>query len=255
MSRQMGYCSVVNSSIDFADSWLYFMLNMNAETQYAPVVLTPLLLCCLPEMGQQPDHALASLPPIFSRAEIALSYSAQQRGWLRSLAGTCKVYCQADAERLILKLATYDLLIVNPLSLNTLAKFALGLRDSFPAELLWQFSQLGRPILLSEEALPDDSSAMNPHLVRIYRQHWQTVTGGSVSGFNSENLAEKAARMIRAKSVIKGQPIAGARVFITRDDVIVASESLEPLRVPSNAVITDVAREEAAARGVIIVQG
>lgn len=228
---------------------------MHAEQQIARVVLKPLVLCCLPERDEQPYQALASLPSLFARPEVALSHSAQQRGWLRSLAGDYPVYCQPDLERLILKLSTYDLLIVNPLSLNTLAKFALGLRDSFPAELLWQYSQLGRPVLLAEEALPDDSSAMNPHLVRIYRQHWQTVIGGSVSGFTSDNVAEKASRLLRAKTAIAGQPPVGARVFITRDDVIAAADSLEPLRVPANAVITDVAREEAAARGIVIIQG
>lgn len=231
------------------------MSNMHAEQQIARVVLKPLVLCCLPERDEQPHQSLASLPPLFARPEVALSHSAQQRGWLRSLAGDYPVYCQADLERLILKLNTYDLLIVNPLSLNTLAKFALGLRDSFPAELLWQFSQLGRPILLAEEALPDDSSAMNPHLLRIYRQHWQTVTGGSVGGFNSDNVAEKASRLLRAKAAIAGQPPIGARVFITRDDIITAADLLEPLRVPANAVITDAAREEAVAQGIVIIQG
>lgn len=231
------------------------MTNMHIEQPHSPVVLKPLLLCCLPETSQPPHQALESLPPLFARPEVALSHSAQQRGWLRSLAGDYPVYCQADAERLILKLNTYDLLIANPLSLNTLAKFALGLRDSFPAELLWQFSQLGKPILLSEEAMPDDSTAMNPHLVRIYRQHWQAVTGGSVCGFTDDNIAEKAARMVRAKAVSSQQPVVGARIFVTRDDVIAASDSLEPLRVPGNAIITDVAREEAVARNVVIIQG
>lgn len=228
---------------------------MYSEQSYRPVTLKPLLLSCLPESGQQPQQALISLPTLFARPEIALSYSAQQRGWLRALAGDYPVYCQPDCERLVLKLNTFDLLIVNPLSLNTLAKFALGLRDSFPAELLWQFSQLGKPILLAEEAMPDDSTAMNPHLVRIYRQHWQTVTGGTVCGFNRDNIAEKAARMIRSKAAVSRQLVGGPRVFITREDVIAASESLEPLRVPVNAIITDVAREEAAARSVVIVQG
>ncbi|MBU1109003.1 MAG: flavoprotein [Candidatus Riflebacteria bacterium] len=231
------------------------MTNMHIEQPYSPVALKPLLLCCLPESGQQPQQALISLPALFASPQVALSHSAQQRGWLRVLAGDCPVYCQSDCERLILKLNSFDLLIVNPLSLNTLAKFALGLRDSFPAELLWQFSQLGKPILLAEEALPDDSTAMNPHLVRIYRQHWQTVTGGTVCGFNNDNIAEKAARMIRSKAAINRQSVAGSRVFVTREDVIAASESLEPLRVPSNAIITDIAREEASARGVVIVQG
>lgn len=231
------------------------MTNMTTATLDTKVVLKPLVLCCLPENGQQPYEALTSLPSLFAQPEIALSHSAQQRGWLRSLAGDYPVYCQADIERLVLKLTTYDLLIVNPLSLNTLAKFALGLRDSFPAELLWQYSQLGRPILLAEDSLPDDSSAMNPHLVRIYRQHWQTVTGGSVSGFKPDNVAELAARLVRARTVAKGLPPAGSRVFITRDDIIAAADLLEPLRVPANAVITDIAREEAAARGVVIIQG
>ena len=231
------------------------MTNMTILQPDTRVVLKPLVLCCRPETEQQPHEALASLPTLFAYPEIALSHSAQQRGWLRSLAGDYPVYCQPDLERLVLKLASYDLLIVNPLSLNTLAKFALGLRDSFPAELLWQFSQLGRPILLSEDALPDDSSAMNPHLVRIYRQHWQTVTGGSVSSFKPDNIAEMAARLVRARTVAKGQAPVGSRVFITRDDIIAAADLLEPLRVPANAVITDVAREEAAARGVVIIQG
>lgn len=231
------------------------MTNMTTFQPEKKVVLKPLVLCCLPENGQQPYEVLASLPPLFACPEVALSHSAQQRGWLRSLAGDYPVYCQPDLERLVLKLATYDLLIVNPLSLNTLAKFALGLRDSFPAELLWQYSQLGRPILLAEDAMPDDSSAMNPHLVRVYRQHWQTVNAGCVSSFKPDNIADMAARLVRARTMAAGQPLTGSRVFITRDDVIAAADLLEPLRVPANAVITDIAREEAAARGVVIIQG
>lgn len=228
------------------------MLTETANTQ---VYLKPLVLCCLPEHGQQPDEALASLPALFRCPEVALSHSAQQRGWLRNLAGDYPVYCSTDLERLLLKLATYDLLLVNPLSLNTLAKFALGLRDSFPAELLWQFSLLGKPILLAEEVLPSESSAMNPHLVRIYRQHWQNITGGSVSGFTQADLEEKTTRLVRARAIEKGQPLTGTRVFITRDDIVAAADQLAPLRVPANAIITDIAREEAAARNVVIIQG
>lgn len=95
---------------------------------------------------------------------------------------------------------------------------------------------------------------MNPHLVKIYRRHWQSITGGTVSGFNRDNLSEIATRMIRARAAAARQAVPGGRVFITRDDVIAAAASLEPMRLPHNAIITDAAREEAEARGVVIIQ-
>lgn len=219
------------------------------------VTLKPLIVSCLPESGSFTSPADLCMGSLFVKPDIAISYSAQERGWLRALANDFRVFCQTDCEHLTLRLNSYDLMIVAPLSLNTLAKFALGIRDSFPAELLWQFSCLGKPILLGEECLPDEKQSMNPHLTRIYRQHWQTVIGGTVAGFNDDNLSEKAQKLIRAKMVASRQPIASERVFITRDDVIVAAESLEPMRVPGNAIVTDMAREEASARGVIIIQG
>ena len=213
------------------------------------------MLFCLPEKPEAAAPAIElELPAVFTRPDYALSVSAQQHGWLRKLAINNRVFCAPDCENLVLKLNSYDLLIANPLSLNTLAKFALGLRDSFPAEILRQFSELGKPILLSESCLPDEKTAMNPHLVKVYRRHWQTVTGGTVCGFSPDNIAEMATKMIRARAAAARQPLVGGRVFITRDDIISASESLEPLRVPYNAIITDVAREEAENRGVVIIR-
>lgn len=225
-----------------------------STTNPAKITLKPLIVSCLPESGRLISPAGLCTGSLFVRPDIAISYSAQERGWLRVLANDFRVFCQTDCENLTLRLNSYDLLIAAPLSLNTLAKFALGIRDSFPAELLWQFSCLGKPILLAEDCLPDEKQAMNPHLARIYRQHWQTVVGGTVAGFNADNLSEKVQKLIRAKMVASRQPISSERVFITRDDVIVAAESLEPMRVPANAIITDMAREEASARGVIIIQ-
>lgn len=232
------------------------MAIMQSSSNNLPQTLRPLVLFCLPEERSVAIEAAGfELPAIFAEPDYALSWSAQQQGWMRKLAMNHRTFCQSDVENLVLRLNSYDLMIANPLSLNTLAKFALGLRDSFPAELLWQFSALGKPILLSETCLPDDKSAMNPHLIRIYRRHWQTITSGTISGFKSDNLSEIATRMVRARAAAARQPFAGDRVFITRDDIIAASDTLEPLRVPYNAIITDVAREEAEARGVVIIQG
>lgn len=228
---------------------------MQNSSEKLPQTLRPLVLFCLPE--QRPavvDFAVLDLPPLFSQPDYAVSWSAQQNGWLRTLARDHRAFCQPDCENLVLRLNSYDLLIACPLSLNTLAKFALGLRDSFPAEILWQFSALGKPILLDESCLPDEKTAMNPHLIKIYRRHWQAITGGTVSGFNRDNLSEIATRMIRARAATARQAVPGSRVFITRDDVIAAAASLEPMRLPYNSIITDAAREEAEARGVVIIQ-
>lgn len=219
------------------------------------VTLKPLVLCCQPESGLQTDPGELCCAGFFTKPDLAVSLSAQEKGALRSLAANYRVYCAPDCESLTLKLNTYDLLIASPLSLNTLAKFALGIRDSFPAELLWQFSSLGKPILLDETCLPDESSAMNPHLIKVYKRHWQNIIGGTVAGFNPENIDVVATKLIRAKAIDKKiNPVSGARVFVTREDVIIASESLEPMRVPYSAIITDVAREEADARGIVIIQ-
>jgi hypothetical protein len=118
------------------------------------ITLKPLIVSCLPESGRFVSPAEICIDPLFARPDIAISHSAQERGWLRALAGDFRVFCQTDCASLTLRLNTYDLLIAAPLSLNTLAKFALGIRDSFPAELLWQFSSLGKPILLDETCLP-----------------------------------------------------------------------------------------------------
>ncbi|HPT46646.1 MAG TPA: hypothetical protein PLM07_12185 [Candidatus Rifleibacterium sp.] len=231
------------------------MPDMQTQTGQ-PTTLRPLVLFCLPEERRiAAEAAEFTLPALFATPDYALSWSAQQQGWLRNLAMRSRVYCQGDCENLVLRLNSYDLLIANPFSLNTLAKFALGLRDSFPAELLWQFAALGKPILLAETCLPDNQSSMNPHLFRVYRNYWQTLNSGTISGFTPDNLSEIATRLVRARAAAARQPFAGSRLFITRDDIIAAAASLEPLRVPSNAIITDIAREEAEARGIVIIQG
>ncbi len=218
------------------------------------ITLKPLLLVCLPESGLIENPGGLFCADFFQKPDIALSQSAQERGWLRALTTDHRVYCASECESLVLKLNTYDLLIASPLSLNTLAKFALGIRDSFPSEILWQFSTLGKPVLLNETCLPSEADAMNPHLVKVYRRHWQNITGGTIAGFKPENLDVTATRLIRARTAEKHLPLSGSRIFVTREDVIIASESLEPLRLPASAIITDAAREEAINRGVVIIQ-
>ncbi|MFA6749419.1 MAG: flavoprotein [Candidatus Riflebacteria bacterium] len=229
---------------------------MSIISNNLPQTLKPLLLFCRPEDSSVAQKALEfDLPSVYEKADVAVSNSARQYGWLRPLAMKYRVFGAGDFENLALKLDIYDILLVNPLSLNTLAKLALGIRDSFPSELLFRFAELGKPILLSEAMLPTGDSDLNPHLIKVYKRYWDSVIGGTVSSFNEDNLAEKTVKIIRARFALSktAAPVSQGRVFITRDDIIAACESLEPLKVPYGSVITDIAREEALARGVSIV--
>ena len=217
--------------------------------------LKPLIIYCCPEAEVYFPVEDFNFPAFFDRPEVALSYSAEQKGWARLLNQNHKTHVSANAESFLLKLNTFDIFIVFPLSLNTLAKFALGLQDSYPCRILHKAAQLGKPVLLNDQFLPENESSMNPHLIRVYRQHWETVTSGTIAGFNFENLEQIAAKILRNKtsnnnSLLHDQ---SNREFITRDDILVAAESLGPLKASRNAVITDLAKETAEELGVAIV--
>src|SRR5574344_1715453 len=117
---------------------------MSIISNNIPKTLKPLLLFCQPENSSVAQKALEfDLPSVYEKADVAVSNSAQQHGCLRPLAMKYRVFNAGDFESLALKLDIYDILLVNPLSLNTLAKLALGIRDSFPSELLFRFAELG----------------------------------------------------------------------------------------------------------------
>lgn len=218
------------------------------------VQLQALIIYCCPESGHFLPVADNDLPAFFSRPDIAVSYSAQSRGWVRPLAQQFKVYTGADEENLLLRLNTYDLLLVYPLSLNSLAKFALGIQDSFPTRVFAEAAALGKPILLNDQALPDPDGQMNPHLLRTYRRHWESLLSGTIAAFNLENLDEVAVKILRNRADSSKVSPSGDRRFITRDDIIAAAASLEPLRISCADIVTDLAREEAEARGVSIIR-
>ncbi|HOT30174.1 MAG TPA: flavoprotein [Candidatus Ozemobacteraceae bacterium] len=215
------------------------------------MVLKPLLVCCCPEQGTEADP-LVELPAVAGLApwEVALSLSAQARGLLRRIAPMARTFCAHEADELIGGLGRFDLVAVTPLSLNTLAKFALGLRDSFPSRLLAVAAERGLPILLDERQIPAADSSLNPHLMKIYRRYWDQVRLGTVREFHPDRLAEAVAAVIRTRQAVERAVPASGRAVITRDDVILAQSALQPLRVPRGAIVTDLAREEAAARGV-----
>jgi len=224
------------------------MSKTNGETG---ALLKPLLVCCHPEPG---GSALApdELPtaPGLAQWEIALSASAQQHGMLRQVATLGRTFCAHESEELITGLGRFDLVVVAPLSLNTLAKFALGLRDSFPSQLLAAAAVLGLPILLDERAVPAADSTFNPHLIKVYRRYWDQVRSGTIREFSPETFSTAIAAVIRTRRAVERTIPTSGRAVITRDDVILAQAALQPLHVPRGSIVTDLAREEAAARNV-----
>lgn len=211
--------------------------------------LKALLLCCFPETGKFDfPPFLAGIAEI-SEWQIAISHSARERGLLAVFASKWHVFCDTEEEEMLGKLSGYDLLVACPLSLNTLAKFALGIRDSFPSKILGSAVDLELPILLDSEPVRKADSLMNPHLVRIYRKHWSDVRVGAVAEFSRDDLSQSLAGLIRGRKALT-RCVSQERVVITRDDVIAASQALKPLILPRAAIITDLAREEALKRGV-----
>lgn len=225
--------------------------DMSQNHMKTGMLLKPLLVCCCPERNTEADP-LVELPAIAGLAhwEVALSLSAQSRGLLRRMAPMARTFCTHEADELIDGLGRFDLVAVSPLSLNTLAKFALGLRDSFPSRLLAAAAELGLPILLDERQVPAADSSFNPHLMKIYRRYWDQVRSGTVREFHPDRLAEAVTAVIRTRKAAERSVPTSGRAVITRDDVILAQSALQPLRVPRGAIVTDLAREEAAARGV-----
>jgi len=213
--------------------------------------LKPLLVCCRPEPGRPTDpwEELPAVPGL-SPWEVALSHSAQEAGLLRRLAPQARVFCSHEADELIGGLGRFDLVVVSPLSLNTLAKLALGLRDSFPSRLLAEAAGRGLPLLLDGRAVPAPDASFNPHLIKIYRRHWDQLLGGTIREFTPDTLAAAVAAVIRTRRAAERMVPATGRAVITRDDVLLAEAALQPIRIPRGALVTDLAREEAAARGI-----
>ena len=211
-----------------------------------------LLVLCRPEVVFScPVEGVLTTPGI-RRWELATSLSAQALPGLRQLAGRYPLHASSDLGILLGKLTTFDLVVVSPLSLNTLAKFALGIQDSFPSRLLISAAHAGLPILLDESTVPLGDSALHPHFVKIYRRYWQDLQSSTISGFRPETLLEAVDRLRRGRRALERKAPGTGRAVITRDEVREAYAAMTPLRVSRGALVTDLAREDAQALGVEI---
>jgi hypothetical protein len=143
-----------------------------------------------------------------------------------------------------------DVVVFSPLSLNSLAKMALGIRDSLPSRIFGVAAEQGAAILLDKTALPTPETAMNPHLAKIYRRHWEAVTGGSIGEFVADDLDLRLKTILRLRREGGVAASPAGRQVITRDDVLAARNGVGRLKVPRGSLITDLAREEAEKWGI-----
>jgi hypothetical protein len=212
--------------------------------------LKPLVMVCYPEGAELYAADAPPESPVFSDMEIAVSDSGCRRGLLRRFAGRFPTHSPAESEALLARLNLFDLVLFAPLSLNSLAKCALGIADSLPSRLFAAAQILGKPILLDGSVVPATDSAMNPHLMKVYRRHWENIRGGTVREFSPENLPAVLAGILRGLRAPESLPVPGGRSVITRDDVLAARDCLGPLKIPRGAIVTELARETARELGI-----
>ena len=200
-----------------------------------------------------PDFAPLLAAPQCRDWEAVLSHSAGTRGLGRDLLGRLPCFPATSEDALVTKLSVFDVVVAYPFSLNSLAKFALGLQDSLPTRVLGAAVERGIPVLLDDSALPPRDSAGNPHFIKVYRRHWEQVLTGLVHSFHAPDLEPVLDGILRhRRDLTTGFAPHQGKEVITRDDVLAAARAMQPLRVARGTIITPLARDEAVERGVAI---
>ncbi len=155
--------------------------------------------------------------------------------------------------------------VASSISANSAAKVAQGIEDSLPSRALRAALLSGKPVFIArdlpqfERQLAERNAAAPPALIRatidtIHR--FQNVGARFVAAPHlmteiaaafHQPVNETPTRLARTKPTPK-------RVFITAEDVWhAASNGRKELTHPTDAIITDAAREEAATRGMTLV--
>ncbi len=230
------------------------MLMTNAIATAEGQGLLGLWVNCRSEKTENLAEPVGSLGGFPLRWEYAVSRSAAETGGAREAGRRGRAWGVHDLEILLNRMGLYDLVVVQPLSLNSLAKIALGIRDSLPATLVQTALASGKPVFISRSTIDAATAGGHPHLVKLYRRYWNDVVDGMVTAFAPDSLGETLEAWFRRRRKLtrlasKRQP---GRAVITRDEVREAWQAMVPLIIPRDSLLTDLAREEAAALGVDI---
>lgn len=186
--------------------------------------------------------------------EFAVSRSAADAGQCRRVARQGRLLGETDLDTIVARLDLFDLVVVQPISLNTLAKAALGIQDSLPSRVIAAALAAGKPLFLDESCLLQATERLHPHLNKLYRRYWSDLIGGPVAAFTPDQLPDSLQNWLKRRRDVTRSALESrsGRQVVTRDDVREAWQAMTPLTVPQGSLITDLAREEAAALGVVI---
>lgn len=224
------------------------------DLENAQLLLKPLWLVCY-------QYDITFIEPDFifqnkylKSPDILVSFSAYENGWYRKYSSyqNVVVYNHSEIEKVLLKADVYDLLIVAPLSFNSLAKFSLGLQDSAPTYIFSKFVQLGKPVLLETSHISTSLKNVNPYFIKIYKKYLQDLIGGTITEFKISNFSMFVDKIVKQRRNIITQKkiLESTRNVITKEDVINAYNAMMPIIVNSKAIITPLALEEAERLGV-----
>jgi len=208
------------------------------------------------------------------RLDVVLSPRAEAlfgRQRFAALGGTGRILGSDDVKSTLTLLEGAEAVVVPVLTRNTATKAALLIADSLATNLLLQAVAMGKPVLAARDAA-DPSAALCAcvgtaaapvAISRMMEAYFRTLGELGLEMVPVSELARTVTNRLGGNlpSAGRGRPAAlnrrqeGAkrqrRTIVTADDVAAADPS-QPLILPEDAIVTDVARETARRRGIEI---
>ncbi|MGK3143424.1 flavoprotein [Pantoea sp. C2G6] len=146
----------------------------------------------------------------------------------------------------------YEALYLPALSVNSMSKIALGIRDNLASEAVFQALQQRKPIIATLHPHCVDSALPLPLLSRLegYAQVLKSY-GIALSGKRAAH-----ARLVSGSQTIPATapPVAGKKRLITLRDIRLLATGTA-LRVDNNTLITPAARDEIQRRNLTVIHG
>ncbi len=231
-----------------------------------------LVLCTGPWMDATPlVPQLRELASAFSLTFI-LSASFQEQGGeeeLRQRVGTSvRILFRLTHEALRQEVAAHPLLVVAPLSSNTLAKVALGVHDSVPSRVIFEALRQHKPVVaIPPPAAPGSNGAFGSDYPRSplefhngRPQYLRTVANWGIQFVDSDKLLAEVRQTMSQDDVhaARKRPSSDRRpkkrTIITKEDVQqIILEGKRELQISPDTILTDVAKELAVSAGIQII--
>lgn len=214
---------------------------------------------------------LRELASTFSLTFILSASFQEQKGEeeLRQHVGTSgRILSRLTQETITQEVGAHPLLVVAPLSSNTLAKVALGVHDSVPSRVIFEALRQAKVVVaIPPPARPEGNGTPGSGYPRTpfefhngRSQYLRTVANWGIRFVDSDRLlsevrqamSEDGMGSVRKRLFSDRRP--KKRTVITREDVQqIILEGKREIQISPNAIVTDVAKELAASAGIQII--